>query len=73
LNETDEIFSNWKHTHSHNIFPNEMSKGVKSIHYDITSFEYLKGILYMNSVLEKQESKLLQTLPLRITIIPKKY
>lgn len=50
-----------------------MSKGVKSIHYDITSFEYLKGILYMNSVLEKQESKLLQTLPLRITIIPKKY
>ena len=31
----------------------------------------LKGMLYMNSVLEKQESKLFQPLPLRNNIIPK--
>ena len=70
LNETDEIFSTWKLTHLHNIFPTEINK---SIHYDIKvrPFEYLKGMLYMNSVLEKQESKLFQPLPLRNNIIPK--
>jgi hypothetical protein len=70
LNETDEIFSNWKLTHLSNILPTEIKK---SIHYDIKvrPFEYLKGMLYMNSVLEKQESKLFQTLPLRNNIIPK--
>jgi len=70
LDETDEMFSNWKLTHLHNILPNEIKK---SIHYDIRvrPFEYLKGMLYMNSVLEKQESKLFQPLPLRNNIIPK--
>jgi hypothetical protein len=70
LNETDEIFSNWKLTHLSNILPNEIKK---SIHYDIKvrPFEYLKGMLYMNSVLEKQENKLFQPLPLRNNIIPK--
>ena len=70
LNETDEIFSNWKLTHLSNILPSEIKK---SIHYDIKvrPFEYLKGMLYMNSVFEKQESKLFQPLPLRNNIIPK--
>jgi len=70
LNETDEIFSNWKLTHLHNILPTEIKK---SIHYDIKvrPFEYLNGMLYMNSVLEKQENKLFQPLPLRNNIIPK--
>jgi hypothetical protein len=70
LNETDEIFSNWKLTHLSNILPNEIKK---SIHYDIKvrPFDYLKGMLYMNSVLENQESKLFQPLPLRNNIIPK--
>ena len=70
LNETDEIFSNWKHTHLSHILPTEIKK---SIHYDIKvrPFEYLKGMLYMNSVLEKQECKLFQPLPLRNNIIPK--
>ena len=70
LNETDEIFYNWKLTHLSNILPTEIKK---SIHYDIKvrPFEYLKGMLYMNSVLEKQESKLFQPLPLRNNIIPK--
>ena len=70
LNETNEIFSNWKLTHLSNILPTEIKK---SIHYDIKvrPFEYLKGMLYMNSVLEKQESKLFQPLPLRNNIIPK--
>jgi hypothetical protein len=70
LNETDEIFSNWKLTHLSNILPTEIKK---SIHYDIKvrPFEYLKGMIYMNSVLEKQESKLFQPLPLRNNIIPK--
>jgi hypothetical protein len=45
----------------------------KSVYYDVKvrPFEYLKGMLYMNSVLEKQESKLFQPLPLRNNIIPK--
>ena len=70
LNETNEIFSNWKNIHLPNILPIEIKK---SIHYDIKvrPFEYLKGMLYMNTVLEKQESKLFQPLPLRNNIIPK--
>jgi hypothetical protein len=70
LNETDEIFSTWKLNHLLNILPSEIKK---NIHYDIQvrPFEYLKGMLYMNSVLEKQESKLFQPLPLRNNIIPK--
>lgn len=70
LNETNEIFVDWKTTHLHNILPDEIKK---SIHYDIKvrPFEYLNGMLYMNSVLEKQENKLFQPLPLRNNIIPK--
>jgi hypothetical protein len=69
-NETDEMFNEWKNTHLCNILPSEINK---SIHYDVKvrPFEYLKGMLYMNSVLEKQESKLFQPLPLRNNIIPK--
>ncbi|MFY7729929.1 MAG: hypothetical protein ACOVRN_10455, partial [Flavobacterium sp.] len=70
LEETDIIFNDWKNIHLHNILPTEIKK---SIHYDIKvrPFEYLKGMLYMNSILEKQESKLFQPLPLRNNIIPK--
>ena len=70
LEETDVMFDDWKNTHLSNILPNEIKK---SIHYDIKvrPFEYLKGMLYMNSILEKQESKLFQPLPLRNNIIPK--
>ena len=70
LSETDAMFSNWKETHLTNILPTEIKK---SIHYDVKvrPFEYLKGMLYMNSVLEKIESKLFQPLPLRNNIIPK--
>jgi hypothetical protein len=64
------MFSNWKLTHLPHILPSEIKK---SIHYDIKvrPFEYLKGMLYMNSILEKQENKLFQPLPLRNNIIPK--
>ena len=70
LEETDIIFDDWKNIHLPNILPSEIKK---SIHYDIKvrPFEYLKGMLYMNSILEKQESKLFQPLPLRNNIIPK--
>ena len=68
--ETDKIFDYWKTTHLSNILPTEIKK---SIHYDIKvrPFEYLKGMLYMNEILEKQENKLFQPLPLRNNIIPK--
>jgi hypothetical protein len=68
--ETNELFNDWKLTHLLHIFPKDIKK---SIHYDIKvrPFSYLKGMLYMNSVLEKQESKLFQPLPLRNNIIPK--
>jgi len=70
LSETNAMFSNWKQTHLPNILPENIKK---SIHYDVKvrPFEYLKGMLYMNSVLEKMESKLFQPLPLRNNIIPK--
>ena len=68
--ETNEIFMEWKQQHLSNIFPKDIKK---SIHYDVKvrPFEYLKGMLYMNSLLETQESKLFQPLPLRTNIIPK--
>jgi hypothetical protein len=70
LENTEEIFREWKQTHIENIFPIEIQK---SIHYDVKvrHFEYLKGMLYMNEVLEKEENKLFQPLPLRNNIIPK--
>jgi hypothetical protein len=37
----------------------------------VRPFEYLKGMLYMNEVLENEEHKLFQPLPLRTNIIPK--
>ena len=68
--ETNDIFDNWKSKHLPNILPTNISK---SINYDVKlrPFEYLKGMLYMNSVLETQEHKLFQPLPLRDNIIPK--
>jgi hypothetical protein len=70
LEETNEKFNIWKLTHLPNIFPNNIKQ---SIYYDVKvrQFEYLKGMLYMNSVLETQENKLFQPLPLRNNIIPK--
>ena len=68
--ETDVIFNEWKRTHLPNIIPKNIKK---SVHYDVkvNPFDYLKGMLYMNSVLEKEEHKLFQPLPLRNNIIPK--
>jgi hypothetical protein len=68
--ETNELFNEWKLTHLPDILPKDIKK---SIHYDVKvrPFAYLKGMLYMNSVLEAQESKLFQSLPLRNNIIPK--
>ena len=68
--ETDKMFDEWKTTHLPNILPENIKK---SIHYDVKvkPFDYLKGMLYMNAVLEKEEHKLFQPLPLRNNIIPK--
>ena len=70
VKETDTKFNEWKQLHLPNILPKDIKK---SIHYDVKvkPFDYLKGMLYMNSVLEKQENKLFQPLPLRNNIIPK--
>ena len=68
--ETDTIFDEWKTTHLPNILPENIKK---SVHYDVkvSPFDYLKGMLYMNAVLEKEDHKLFQPLPLRNNIIPK--
>jgi hypothetical protein len=68
--ETDTIFDDWKHTHLPNILPENIKK---SVHYDVkvSPFDYLKGMLYMNAVLEQEDHKLFQPLPLRNNIIPK--
>ena len=68
--ETDTMFDEWKTTHLPNILPENINK---SVHYDVKvkPFDYLKGMLYMNTVLEKEDHKLFQPLPLRNNIIPK--
>ena len=68
--ETDTIFDDWKRTHLQNILPENIKK---SVHYDVKvkPFDYLKGMLYMNALLEKEQHKLFQPLPLRNNIIPK--
>ena len=68
--ETDTIFDEWKRTHLPNILPENIKK---SVHYGVKvkPFDYLKGMLYMNAVLEKEDHKLFQPLPLRNNIIPK--
>ena len=68
--ETDNVFDEWKTTHLRNILPTNIKK---SVHYDVKvkPFDYLKGMLYMNAVLEKEDHKLFQPLPLRNNIIPK--
>jgi hypothetical protein len=70
LEETNEIFNQWKATHLTHILPTNIKK---SIYYDVKvrQIEYLKGLLYMNYILETQENKLFQPLPLRNNIIPK--
>jgi hypothetical protein len=70
LEDTNEMFNEWKLTHLQHILPTNINK---SIYYDVKvrQFEYLKGLLYMNSVLENQENKLFQPLPLRNNIVPK--
>jgi hypothetical protein len=68
--ETDTMFDEWKNTHLPNILPANIKK---SVHYDVKvkPFDFLRGMLYMNAVLEKDEHKLFQPLPLRNNIIPK--
>ena len=68
--ETDTMFDEWKITHLLNVLPNTVNN---TVHYDVKvkPFDYLKGMLYMNAVLEKEEHKLFQPLPLRNNIIPK--
>jgi hypothetical protein len=68
--EKDQQFNEWKECHIHNILPSNIKK---SVHYDVKvrPFDYLKGMLYMNSVLDDQNKKLFQSIPLRTDIIPK--
>jgi hypothetical protein len=70
MTDTDTMFSEWKQTYLENILPKDIKK---SVHYDVKvrPFAYLKGMLYMNDVLEKEDHKLFQPLPLRNNIIPK--
>ena len=70
--ETDTMFDEWKTTHLPKIIP-DPENIKKSVHYDVKvkPFDYLKGMLYMNAILEKEEHKLFQPLPLRNNIIPK--
>jgi hypothetical protein len=63
-------FQQWKDIHLHHILPSNIKK---SVHYDVKvrPFYYLKGMLYMNSILEENDRKLFQPIPLRTDIIPK--
>ena len=68
--EKNSPFQQWKDDHLHHILPTNIKK---SVHYDVKvrPFHYIKGMLYMNSVLEENNRKLFQPIPLRTDIIPK--
>ena len=76
IEDTDARFNDWMDKHEDNILPQNISK---SVQYDVKvrPLEYLKGLLYMNSVLEKtvlengDMPKLFQPLPLRTNLIAK--
>ena len=70
MEETDTMFDAWKTTHLPHILPTNIKK---NLHYDVKvrPFAYLQGLLYMNTILETQEHKLFQPLPLRTNIVPK--
>ena len=70
IEETEPSFDNWKTTHLSHILPVNIKN---NIHYDVKlrPFAYLPGMLYMNSILEREEQKLFQPIPLRNNIIPK--
>ena len=63
-------FDTWKSTHLSNILPSDINV---SVYYDVKKnpMRYLKGMLYMNKILEAGGHKLFQPLPLRTNIIPK--
>jgi len=69
--ETDVIFNEWKLTHLPNILPENLQKQNIPYQVKIKPFDFLKGMLYMNKILEKEDYKLFQPLPLRNNIIPK--
>jgi hypothetical protein len=66
----DSTFDTWKSTHLSNILPSDINI---SVYYDVKKnpMRYLKGMLYMNKILEAGGHKLFQPLPLRTNIIPK--
>ena len=70
-NQTNVIFDEWKTTHIHHIIPQRDVD--KSVPYDVkvNPFDYLRGMMYMSSVLEREGHKLFQPLPLRTNIVPK--
>jgi hypothetical protein len=72
LSETNTLFNEWINEHYEHICPSNIEK---SISYDLTKqpFNYLKSMLYMNTILEKLNYKLFQPLPLRTNIIPKHF
>lgn len=64
------IINAWKATHLVHLFPIDVDK---SVYYDLkkSPLTFLKGMLYMNKILEESNHKLFQPLPLRTNVIPK--
>ena len=68
--EIPDEYKKWHNKHKKYILPQTIKK---TIPYDIKSEpdKFLGCMLYMNSIIEKEDSKLYQPLPLRNNIIPK--
>lgn len=64
------IINSWKAVHLVHLFPSDVRQ---SVYYDLKRcpLDFLKGMLYMNKVLEASNHKLFQPLPLRTNVIPK--
>jgi hypothetical protein len=65
-----DVINSWKATHLSHLIPNNVEK---SVYYDLKKepTKFLRGMMYMNKVLEASGHKLFQPIPLRTSLIPK--
>lgn len=68
--ELSKDYLKWYNKHSKHIIPENINK---SVAYDVkvNPNKYIKCLIYMNGILEKESHKLFQPLPLRNNIVPK--
>ena len=69
---SDRKYHKWIRKNKYSIIPKKESYGENSIYYDVccSPQDYLKGMIYINQMLEEHSAKLFNALPLKTRIIP---